>query len=189
MYVKIMSGEDMPDGDSRKTYSLFQQVVAVDFHRADTPPGGGAPIPPVLSLTFENGEREAHSIFGNVYMLNDQGKTVDSFGVAPYHGNETWQDVGGRVPRVRAPRVPPRRMSKPAFDDMTKSGNFVRLDDVPAADLEPLGANQYLAPNQYRDAAGKVRTDRSDPEGGIPGRATSRTSSEEENNCDQDEGA
>ena len=37
MYLKIMSGENAPDGDSRKTFRILDEVVAVNFDRIIAP--------------------------------------------------------------------------------------------------------------------------------------------------------
>ena len=33
MFLKMMSGENAPDGDSRKTFRILDDVTAVDFRR------------------------------------------------------------------------------------------------------------------------------------------------------------
>ena len=77
MFLKMMSAENAPDGDSRKTFRLLDDVAAVDFRRD---PDGKA----VAAVTFRQGPGEYYSPGGNCYLLNDAGDTVASFGVAPY---------------------------------------------------------------------------------------------------------
>jgi hypothetical protein len=77
MYLKIMSGENAPDGDTRKTFRMLADVTMVDFRRD---PDGKA----LAACTFEAGPGETFSPSGNCYLLNDAGDTIASFGVAPY---------------------------------------------------------------------------------------------------------
>lgn len=73
MYIKMMGAENAPDENSCKTYRLIQQVVDVQFGRNDTNRS------PFADLIFEDGARLNVPITGNVYVLNDQGKTIGSF--------------------------------------------------------------------------------------------------------------
>lgn len=75
MFLKIMSGENAPDSDSRKSFRLLDHVEAASFIRS-----GGAPRATVL---FENGEQEEFPCEGNAYLMNDSGKTVAQFGATP----------------------------------------------------------------------------------------------------------
>ena len=78
MLVKIMSAENVPDDDPRKCYELFSGVDAVAFNRCED--CGAASV----VMTFETGDVLAVEILGNVYILNEIGEPVSSFGVAPY---------------------------------------------------------------------------------------------------------
>ena len=93
MFLKIMSGENAPDGDSRKSFRLLDNVTMVDFRRG---PQGIA----LAHVAFETGPAENFEPGGNCYLLNDAGDTVASFGVAPYvpHRGERGQ-AGKTVPR------------------------------------------------------------------------------------------
>lgn len=77
LIVKMMSDEDTPDTDARKSYRLFTGVVDVKFER-------GSQGEPYMNLMF-NGEddQETYDVIGNVYVMNEAGKTVASFGNAP----------------------------------------------------------------------------------------------------------
>lgn len=77
MFLKIMSGEDAPDSDSRKTFQLLDHVASAEFEREN-----GRALAHVL---FVSGEEESYPLEGNAYLMNDAGKTVASFGSAPYH--------------------------------------------------------------------------------------------------------
>lgn len=87
--VKLMSGEDMPDDDTRKSFKLKTGVLDVEFARDDGHPyvwlwyrgaDGLAGPPTQLLLT------------GNVYVMNEAGKTVASFGVHPPESREAHTD-------------------------------------------------------------------------------------------------
>ena len=87
MFLKMMSGENAPDGDSRKTFRILDDVTAVDFRRD---PDGKA----MAAVTFRQGPGETFSPGGNCYLLNDAGDTVASFGVAPYApSGSRWKGV------------------------------------------------------------------------------------------------
>ncbi len=77
LIVKMMGGEDCPDEDARKTFSLKSGVFDVIFTRND-----GIPT---IELNYGPPEYliESYGVFGNVYVMNENGKTVASFGCAP----------------------------------------------------------------------------------------------------------
>lgn len=86
MYVKIMSDENIPDSDRRKSYRLLSGVTAIVFNRAPE-----APVPsdiPRAYITFEDDEVESFELHGNVYIMDDSGKTIEKFGVAPVSESE-----------------------------------------------------------------------------------------------------
>lgn len=78
MYLKLMGPEDLADSDSRKTFRMASGVADVSFVR-------NAQSCEAIVL-YEDGQREAFPLEGNVYVLNDSGKTVSSFGVASAPG-------------------------------------------------------------------------------------------------------
>jgi hypothetical protein len=67
MYVKLMSGEDMPDANDAKPYHLIE-CKSVLFIRDN---GGQGPAAVIDNDTIR--------LTGNAYVLNAQGKTIDSF--------------------------------------------------------------------------------------------------------------
>lgn len=86
LVAKIMSKEDLPDSDARKTYSLY-------------------PIPPHCWISFRRGEEAPELLLeskednlpstiipltdcGNVYILGD-GKTISTFCPDPYPAKMT----------------------------------------------------------------------------------------------------
>ena len=77
MYLKIMNcRDDAPDNDSRATFVLHDHVVTAEFERE----GGRA----FVQVLFDDGDKERFPVPGNAYLMNDQGKTVASFGGHPY---------------------------------------------------------------------------------------------------------
>ena len=75
MIVKCMSGEDAGDDDSRKQYALYSDVKDVEFVRQMD---GNA----IAVVYFKDGGNRELYCYGNVYVMNDSGKTLSSFGVA-----------------------------------------------------------------------------------------------------------
>jgi hypothetical protein len=92
MYLKIMSGEDAPDGDSRKCFRLIDDVLDVEFGRLITPAGEKLPANrlianqgPTVKVFLKNGTpAETVHLEGNAYLMNEAGETIASFGVCPY---------------------------------------------------------------------------------------------------------
>lgn len=75
MYLKLMTGDhNVPDSDPLKSFRLMQQVVDVEVQRESS----GA-LTSVTAL-FEDGSQETFLCSGRVYIMNDQGRTVASFG-------------------------------------------------------------------------------------------------------------
>ena len=100
--VKMMSGENAPDSDTRKLFILFTDVYGVHFKRDDN----GVPS---MELTFAKGyhtdEREntlyteEFDVTGNVYVMNEAGKTISSFGACPLPAEDTAEYArrGGKI--------------------------------------------------------------------------------------------
>lgn len=65
MFLKIMSNENAPDGDTRKTFRILDDVTAVDFRRD---PDGKAEA----AVLFRQGPGERFSPGGNCYLLNER---------------------------------------------------------------------------------------------------------------------
>lgn len=80
MILKLMSDEEIVDSDSRKCFRLFDKVDRVAFVRG----GGGNAY---ANIEFEDGE-SLHTVLvtGGVYLMNDSGKTVASFGATTIRG-------------------------------------------------------------------------------------------------------
>lgn len=77
MYLKLMSGEDAPDSDSRKSFTIHSGVLSCDFGRNG--PQGQA----TAYVVFERGDPETFTLEGNAYLMNEAGKTIGQFGPMP----------------------------------------------------------------------------------------------------------
>lgn len=85
LIVKIMSAEDTADSDTRKSFALHAGVKTAVFERRGD---GSSEDPrtftrPWLTMTFDDGEQGAFEPQGNVYVMNERGQTIASYGVAP----------------------------------------------------------------------------------------------------------
>jgi len=67
MFLKLMSGEDLPDQDNSKPYRLIE-CRDVQFERGSQDGFGWATADGV-----------PYALQGNAYILNANGKTVDSY--------------------------------------------------------------------------------------------------------------
>ena len=95
MFLKIMSGENCPDGDSRKTFTLLTNVIKVKFGRRLNAAEAKKPENrlianrgPTAEVLFEAvsglpSMTETFQVEGNCYLMNEAGDTIASFGVAP----------------------------------------------------------------------------------------------------------
>ncbi len=73
LMLKLMSAQDLPDEDSRKRYSLYANIVTVDFVKKED----GRAWAEVL---YTDGGTEDFPLYGNAYLMNENGRTVSSFG-------------------------------------------------------------------------------------------------------------
>lgn len=92
LIVKIMSAEDTHDTDPRKSFALHAGVIEAHFERRGD---GTSANPrdhkqPWLTLRFsrKTDDREVDDAIsfepsGNVYVMNEGGKTIASYGVSP----------------------------------------------------------------------------------------------------------
>ncbi len=103
LVLKIMSAQDLADADPRKEFTLVSDVVNVNFYTDKASnyektqlgfEGGGD-----LTVSFARcliadsgipgGRREiTHLLTGNCYVLNDRGKTIESFWARRNHQGE-----------------------------------------------------------------------------------------------------
>lgn len=76
LIVKIMSGCNEPDDHTTSTYRLLTGVLSVNFTRDDH----GLAYAELLFDTSD--DTETFELSGNVYVMNESGKTISSFGSA-----------------------------------------------------------------------------------------------------------
>lgn len=100
LIVKIMGAEDAPDQDTRKTYRLMADILDVNFTREEDGQAYLSVMYPlgndsVGDLSSPHLETEKFAVFGNVYVMNENGKTISQFGCA-------------RIPAIH--NVPPKPM-------------------------------------------------------------------------------
>lgn len=74
LYLKAMSGQDMPDQDPSKHYVLYPipEDSALAFGQSDVNPNG------IRASWFTNKGLQTVELEGNAYVLNAQGKTIAS---------------------------------------------------------------------------------------------------------------
>jgi hypothetical protein len=79
MIVKFMSSENrVADTDSRKSFRIVSEVDDIDFGRNDR----GTPIYTMVRPPRTPGGEsiiEASDVIGNVYVMNEAGKTIATF--------------------------------------------------------------------------------------------------------------
>jgi len=92
--VKMMSAEDIPDEDSRKNFTIFADVKQVSFEWW-SPAGDGDFNTLQMNLFYPDDTSQAVGVTGNVYIMNQNGKTVASKAVAKYHSGD---DAGHCLP-------------------------------------------------------------------------------------------
>lgn len=80
LIVKIMSGEHAADDDSRKTHTLLTDVKSCQFVRHDD---GSASAVMTFGGARDGWAPERFAIEGNAYVMNENGKTISSFGITP----------------------------------------------------------------------------------------------------------
>lgn len=80
--VKMMGPEDAPDSDTRKTFRVWSDMSGVDFSRPD----GKTPIMRIAYKEIQDNDVvesiEDFEVTGNVYVMNEAGKTIATFGPA-----------------------------------------------------------------------------------------------------------
>ena len=78
LVVKVMSGEESHDDSPAKAHRLYTGVTYVEFDRDENGH-------PEAFLFYEESHREAESLRpdGNVYVMNDNGRTISRFEYEP----------------------------------------------------------------------------------------------------------
>lgn len=81
MFLKVMSPENAADDDSRKTYRLYGGIKVVEFERIECPDELG--FKAYAHVVYDDDSMsESIIVNGNAYVMNDDGKTISSFGAA-----------------------------------------------------------------------------------------------------------
>lgn len=86
LYVKIMSGEDLPDTDQFKNYVIVpvqnNEVMQFVDNHLYAPPKDNCPSVPkyLLEVHGPEGGCETHELSGNAYVMTESGKTIASHG-------------------------------------------------------------------------------------------------------------
>lgn len=127
MYLKVMSWEDIPDENNSKEFEIIE-CARVQFVRCT--PGPNETYSPGASalLVYADGSRDVVDLHGNAYILNNAGKTIDSFAFAEYRDNSTnrmphprW-DREAQRPTVRPKRLRLRDDAKPGIGRAPSEG-------------------------------------------------------------------
>jgi len=74
MFLKIMCNRDLPDDNSSKEFHLIE-CKSASFSRYDD----GVQI----CIDADEPTCRTWDVYGNVYLLNNDGKTIDSFSYMP----------------------------------------------------------------------------------------------------------
>lgn len=93
MFLKLMSATNHPDSDSRKTFELIECERVLFWRNATGQrPEGWCRVterrpedPDAYARVWRHGSvgHEDVPLYGNAYVLNNNGRNVDSFGVSP----------------------------------------------------------------------------------------------------------
>lgn len=76
MFVKIMSDDGLADKDHRKKFTLIEVVELEVFRSLES---GTVDSVPFISYRDKLGKEGSGAIYGNVYIMNDQGKTIETW--------------------------------------------------------------------------------------------------------------
>lgn len=93
MYLKIMSDEDLPDSDSRKSFTIIANVRDAQFYRN---PGAF----PCVAYFLHDEDEGTVCLAGNAYLMSEEGKTVAAFG----HAHTGLEDTGEIENEHKVPR-------------------------------------------------------------------------------------
>ncbi|MGA7781103.1 MAG: hypothetical protein WCA85_25815 [Paraburkholderia sp.] len=76
LFLKAMSGQDLPDESPRKHFTMYPvpDDSALSFGQSDVYPQG------IRASWFTNKGLQTVELEGNAYVLNAQGKTIASHG-------------------------------------------------------------------------------------------------------------
>ena len=78
IYVKIMSGENLPDANNSKCFTIHA-CDSVEFRREASMAENSVAVADLYIGDGEDAEFTTVELTGNAYVLNDNGKTIASF--------------------------------------------------------------------------------------------------------------
>lgn len=76
MILKLMSNENLPDDDAKKAFTIIANVNEVKFHTLGT---GERALYVQYDVPNQELPGEEFVLNGNAYLMNDNGKTVQTF--------------------------------------------------------------------------------------------------------------
>lgn len=77
MFLKLMSAEDLPDADGSKSYRLIECSDVRFAQKMNL--GAGSGFYSAVTYIDARGEQQHLYLEGNAYLLNNAGKTIESF--------------------------------------------------------------------------------------------------------------
>ncbi len=76
MFLKIMNDDGLADNDYRKRYHMIEVVDFFVYHSLSS---GTVESQPSVTYTDTLGKEHSRVVHGNVYVMNNQGKTIDTW--------------------------------------------------------------------------------------------------------------
>jgi hypothetical protein len=77
MYLKIMSDDNLPDDDLAKNFSMQEIEKGRVVHFRDSPEHPDERAHVYVDIVYRGVTEESFRLYGNAYLMNDQGKTID----------------------------------------------------------------------------------------------------------------
>ena len=77
MFLKLMSDEDLMDDNTSKGCTIVSNVIEAKYSMR--PSLGEASIDVTYSMSNRGTDTETFTLKGNAYLMNDNGKTIQSF--------------------------------------------------------------------------------------------------------------
>lgn len=115
LIVKIMCANRGNDAHPRHGHHLYSDVKEVWFNEPSEARGPQAILVFKMATEAEPVDRLVHNLYGNVYVMNEAGRTISSFEVAagrdlgmPMEALRSWDDLHAEQ-EAAAPPPPGRR--------------------------------------------------------------------------------
>ena len=80
LYIKMMADEDKPDTDQWKDYTMFTVESNETFSFEKEHVDAANRVRYYLQISKKDGSFISTALTGNVYIMNEQGKTIASHG-------------------------------------------------------------------------------------------------------------